>query len=261
METCGRERQRADNASGHVSRLLSIVPVTLEAGRARARPEVRTKPADPRRTMLRAIERTITMSDTAKTDKRRVYIFDTTLQGRRAVPGREPQQHRETGSRAGARRPRRRRHRGGVPHHEPGGLRGGKRHSGRDEARRGSRARPVRREGHHDGRQGGRKGRPSAHTRLPRDKRHPSAVQAPQGQVRDRPPRHRRRQAREVPGRRYRVFARGRVADRAGLSEGSGRGRHRRRRHDRQHPRHRRLRHAPAVRGAHQPTSRERSPT
>ena len=99
--------------------------------------------------------------------------------------------------------------------------------------------------GRHRPRLGGRPPRrAAADPRLPRHQRHPSRVQAQDGQGGHHPPRRGRRatRGRLLPGRR--VLARGRRPHRDRFPLPGGRGGHRRRRHHGQHPRHGRLRHA-----------------
>ena len=86
--------------------------------------------------------------------------------------------------------------------------------------------------------------RAAADPRLPGHQRHPSRVQAQDGQGRDHSPGRGRRAARGGLLRRHRVLARGRRPHRDRFPLPGGRGGHRRRRHDGQHSRHGRLRHA-----------------
>ncbi len=100
----------------------------------------------------------------------------------------------------------------------------------------------------------------AADSRLPGHQRHPSRVQAQDGQGGDRRAGRRRREAGRRLLRRRRVLARRRRPHRARLPLPGGRGGDRRRRDDGQHPRHRRLRHAGRTTAASSRRSSNRVP-
>ena len=135
-------------------------------------------------------------------------------------------------------------HRGRLPHRLARRFRGRERDRPLGPRRADLRPGPLPRRGHRPGLGGRPARRAAADPRFPRHQRHPSRVQAQDGQGGHHPPCRGRRAAGGGLLPQRRVLARGRRPHRDRFPLPGGRSGHRRRRHDGQHSRHGGLRHA-----------------